>query len=191
MDIPRPVLTTSLPCQTMATIGPELISGCQSHPTIYVHLTSLIISYQDVKKSYPGKNGFEERSLSTKSTGVFEETRTMLFQMFLGSMDHLHRNELESTIRTISRWMIIPSFLKSANDFSNQSSHNTIRLDSNKSLFSRHFWWLWVFWLWIEDFCDLECFSNSDESEEECCESNELFVHTQDVQKFHWVHVYI
>src|SRR5271154_4335777 len=60
---------------------------------------------------YPGKKGFEERSLSKKkSIHALNGGNTMLLQMFLGSMNHLHRNKLESEINIPSAASLYPLF---------------------------------------------------------------------------------
>jgi hypothetical protein len=61
---------------------------------------------------YPGKKGFEERSLSKEKgqSTLLNGGNTMLLQMFLGSMNHLHRNELESKINIPSTPSLYPLF---------------------------------------------------------------------------------
>jgi len=43
-SIVRPVFTTSFPCQTIATIGPEFMSNVNYCIQVTIHLTSLSIS---------------------------------------------------------------------------------------------------------------------------------------------------
>ena len=98
----RPVFTTSLPCQTMATMGPDPISTItHPPPSEDIHLTRLTVSYCLCKGDwYPGKKGFDERSASRNKRCALRGTEgriTMFFQMLLRSLDLFQGNQFKST----------------------------------------------------------------------------------------------
>jgi len=106
----RPVLTTSLPCQTIATMGPDPISTVtQILSTIHTLNKTTISFHLQPEKHTRG------RMVSTKDPRLnvnhfHKLNHTMLLQMFLRGLDLFQCNQFESISANVTLLQRYPLF---------------------------------------------------------------------------------